>query len=50
MAAAHPDRGGSDAAFIEARHRFIEARRRTLSSLMPPERLPLSDGSACRKG
>jgi hypothetical protein len=28
MAAAHPDRGGSNAAFIEARKRYIEARRR----------------------
>jgi len=29
MVRAHPDRGGSDAAFIAARRRFIEARRRT---------------------
>jgi hypothetical protein len=28
MAAAHPDRGGSNAAFIEARKRYLEARRR----------------------
>jgi hypothetical protein len=28
MAAAHPDRGGSSAAFIEARRRYLEARRR----------------------
>ena len=28
MAAAHPDRGGSNAAFIEARKRYVEARRR----------------------
>jgi hypothetical protein len=27
MAAAHPDRGGTSAAFIEARKRYIEARR-----------------------
>jgi hypothetical protein len=31
MAAAHPDRGGSNAAFIEARKRYIEARRRIRS-------------------
>jgi hypothetical protein len=29
MAAAHPDRGGSNQAFIEARKRYVEARRRT---------------------
>jgi hypothetical protein len=28
MAAAHPDRGGSSAAFIEARARYVDARRR----------------------
>jgi hypothetical protein len=28
MAAAHPDRGGSNAAFIEARARYVAARRR----------------------
>jgi hypothetical protein len=28
MAAAHPDRGGSNSAFIEARKRYVEARRR----------------------
>jgi hypothetical protein len=28
MAAAHPDKGGSSAAFIEARTRYVEARRR----------------------
>jgi len=28
MAAAHPDRGGSNAAFIEARKRYVEARAR----------------------
>ena len=28
MAAAHPDRGGSSAAFIEARTRYVEARRK----------------------
>ncbi len=27
MAAAHPDKGGSSAAFIEARHRYVAARR-----------------------
>src|SRR5262249_24909819 len=27
MAAAHPDRGGSNEAFIEARRRYVEARR-----------------------
>ena len=27
MAAAHPDRGGSNAAFIEARKRYVAARR-----------------------
>src|SRR5262249_33067 len=28
MAAAHPDKGGSSAAFIEARQRYVAARRR----------------------
>jgi hypothetical protein len=28
MADAHPDRGGSSAAFIAARNRYVEARRR----------------------
>ena len=27
MAAAHPDRGGTTEAFIEARHRYLEAKR-----------------------
>jgi hypothetical protein len=27
MASAHPDRGGSNEAFIEARHRYLEAKR-----------------------
>jgi hypothetical protein len=30
MAAAHPDKGGSSAAFIEARQRYVAARRRAL--------------------
>ena len=30
MAAAHPDRGGSEAAFIKARNRYVEARRAQL--------------------
>jgi hypothetical protein len=32
MATAHPDRGGSNAAFIEARKRYVEARRRARTS------------------
>lgn len=28
MAAAHPDRGGSEAAFIEARKRYVAAKHR----------------------
>ena len=32
MAAAHPDRGGSNAAFIEARRRYVAARRRARSA------------------
>ena len=35
MAAAHPDRGGSNAAFIEARKRYIAARR-----ALRPQRSP----------
>lgn len=32
MAAAHPDRGGSNEAFIEARRRYVDARRRVRSA------------------
>jgi hypothetical protein len=36
MAAAHPDRGGSNAAFIEARERYVAARRQFRASRGAP--------------
>ena len=50
MAAAHPDRGGSNAAFIEARRRYVEARARArvepANAGLAPDAARIYQGSA----